>query len=142
MGSSNSTVEHNDCVFCNIINVNRERIVYENEQIVIFPSRSPISHIHLLSVSKCHIVNINALTVNDLGLLDNMKSSALNYIKSRYPEVNENNIIFGFHVPPFNSVLHLHMHCLVPPYRSCMKQFCKVTLIMRSYDKVVRELQE
>ncbi len=27
---------------------------------------------------------------------------------------------FGVHQPPFNSVNHLHLHCLCPPYKSML----------------------
>ena len=46
-----------------------------------------------------------------------MKTNALNYIKKANPEINENEIIFGFHSPPFSSINHLHMHCILPPFK-------------------------
>jgi Scavenger mRNA decapping enzyme C-term binding len=41
-----------------------------------------------------------------------MRSLALNLTKG------EKNVRTGFHVPPFNSVHHLHMHVIVPPFKS------------------------
>ena len=34
---------------------------------------------------------------------------------------------FGFHVPPWNSVDHLHLHCFALPHRSCLALKYKVT---------------
>ncbi|RHY26966.1 hypothetical protein DYB32_007137 [Aphanomyces invadans] len=30
---------------------------------------------------------------------------------------------FGFHQYPFNSVSHLHLHCIVPPFTNCWSRF-------------------
>ena len=34
---------------------------------------------------------------------------------------------FGFHVPPWNSVDHLHMHCFALPHRGCLNLKYQVT---------------
>ena len=34
---------------------------------------------------------------------------------------------FGFHVPPWNSVDHLHMHCFALPHRGCTALKYQVT---------------
>ena len=138
MGNSNNS---NKCVFCDIVNVNKQKVVYENNEISIFPSRSPIADIHLLSVPKIHTKNINSLTRNDIGLLQNMTATALKYILDTYPLIKESDVVFGLHIPPFNSVEHIHMHVLVPPYVNCCTKFWKVDVIMRSYDKVLNNLR-
>ena len=34
---------------------------------------------------------------------------------------------FGFHVPPWNSVDHLHLHCFALPHRGCLAVKYQVT---------------
>ena len=92
------------CVFCDIVNTNKERILFENENVILFEDISPIAYVHLQCIPKRHIVNINELTIHELGLLNEMKQIAMEYIISHYNDINENDIIFGFHVPPFYSV--------------------------------------
>jgi diadenosine tetraphosphate (Ap4A) HIT family hydrolase len=129
------------CVFCDIANTNKERILFENENVILFEDISPIAYVHLQCIPKRHIVNINELTIHELGLLNEMKQIAMEYIISHYYDINENDIIFGFHVPPFYSVKHLHMHCVVPPFKNNCLKCLKVDCIMRSYDKVIQQLQ-
>jgi hypothetical protein len=68
---------------------------YTNELVKSYPSTSPYP------VSK-HIVRQMAL----LGTTLTQTQS-----ESRSPEIK-----MGFHIPPFSSVHHLHLHVLVPPY--------------------------
>ena len=143
----NCSTKKESCVFCDIAITNKERILFENETVILFEDISPIAYVHLQCIPKRHIVNINELTIHELGLLNEMKQTAMEYITTHYDingsnnSINENDIIFGFHVPPFYSVKHLHMHCIVPPFNNkCLKCF-KVDCIMRSYDKVIHQLQ-
>ena len=43
------------CAFCRIKETDKNRIVYEDEQILIFTDRSPVAEVHLLCIPKRHI---------------------------------------------------------------------------------------
>ena len=55
------------------------------------------------------------LTKADLPLLDYMKSVGEKVIKERGPTPEAQ---FVFHVAPFNSIDHLHLHCQAMPFTS------------------------
>ena len=128
------------CPFCEIVATNSDRILFQNEDIVIFKDQSPISYIHLQCIPKVHIKNINSLTANDLSLLSEMKRCATNYIKKNFLDIEEEQIILGFHVPPFTSVNHLHMHCIAPPFKNGCLKCLKVDCIMRRANNVIKNL--
>ena len=71
-------------------------------------------------VSRAHLESILSLTREHLGLLQEMKEEAVKILKkmveSSLPkaDINEENILLGFHCPPFNSRAHLHLHALFP----------------------------
>ena len=134
----NNINKKNDCIFCFLP---QKRILFENDLIIIFEDINPIAKIHLLCIPKTHIKNINSLTINDLNLLNEMKNNSLEYIMKHYNNISENNIILGFHIPPFTSVNHLHMHCLVPPFNNCFIKFCKVNCVMRYLNTVINNIQ-
>jgi len=130
-----------DCAFCNIQIYNRKRILFEDEIIVIFEDINPIAYIHLQCIPKKHIKNINSLSYLHIPLIEHMKNQSKKYIIENYSGVDSNNIIQGFHVPPFYSVPHLHLHCIVPPYHNCLIKFFKVTCAMRNVDVVLNKLE-
>lgn len=73
---------------------------------------------HLLVVSKEHIEN--ALKVKDPSIIKEMKQigeKVLNGICDRL-KIEERQFRFGFHLPPFNSIDHLHLHCFIEPIDS------------------------
>ena len=131
------------CVFCIIKETDINRVVYEDDQIIIFKDRSPVAEVHLLCIPKRHIKNKNYLTKNDLDLLNHMYITSREFIVLNYKEHLMNNInpIFGFHKPPFYSIKHLHMHCIIPPYTNKIMQILNYC-ILKSFDDVVREVQE
>ena len=100
-----------------------------------------MAKIHLLVIPKEHIDNINSLNENHLELLNQMKTNALNYIKKANPEINENEIIFGFHSPPFNSINHLHMHCILPPFKNYYYYFVNTYLMMIKLDTLIDDIK-
>lgn len=120
-----------DCIFCDIIKKN-EVIVYENDEIVLFKPRSADAEIHLLCCPKKHIKNINSLTNEDIPILEKMKLTAIEYIEKEY---NFKNPILGFHIPPFYSIKHLHMHCL------SSKNFYN-KLVLREVDDQIKRLEK
>ena len=134
---------NSQCVFCIIKETDINRVVYEDDQIIIFKDRSPVAEVHLLCIPKRHIKNKNYLTKNDLDLLNHMYITSREFIVLNYKEYLMNNInpIFGFHKPPFYSITHLHMHCIIPPYTNKIMQILNYC-ILKSFDDVVREVQE
>ena len=128
------------CPFCRIEETNKNRIVYEDDQIIIFNDRSPVSVIHLQCIPRRHIKNINELTKNDVDLLNYMYIKARDFVINNYQQyLYQNKPIFGFHNPPFYTVPHLHMHCIIPPYTNCiMKVFNKC--ILKEFNNVFHEV--
>ena len=129
-----------ECVFCKIGETDKERILYEDEKIIIFKDRSPVSVIHLQCIPKRHIKNKNQLTKRDIELLNYMYITSREFININYNKyIMENRPIFGFHKPPFYTISHLHMHCIIPPYTN---YFMKVLncCILKDFDDVIKEI--
>ena len=129
------------CVFCRIGETDGDRIVYEDEKIIIFKDRSPVSVIHLQCIPKRHIKNKNYLNKKDLELLNYMYNTAKDFIINNYQKyLYQNNPIYGFHKPPFYTIPHLHMHCIIPPYTNYIMKFFNCC-ILKEFDAVYREVQ-
>ena len=130
-----------DCVFCRIGETNRDRILYEDDKIIIFKDRSPVSVVHLQCIPKRHIKIKNELTKDDLELLNHMYVTSRDFIVRNYQQyLYQEKPIFGFHKPPFYSVKHLHMHCIIPPYTNYIMKVLNYC-ILKNFDDVVLEIQ-
>ena len=134
----NDNVEKSKCIFCNW---ETQDVVFTDEKTVVFNDKYPMAKIHILVIPKEHIDNINSLNEDHLELLNQMKTNALNHIKKINPEINENEIIFGFHTPPFNSINHLHMHCIVPPFKNYYYYFVNTYLMMTKLDTLIDDIK-
>ena len=128
------------CVFCHY---KKEELLSENESLAILQDINPMARHHFLCIPKVHIKDINSLTKEHVSLLENMRKFAVDYITERFKaeKTTEKDVIFGFHVPPFTSVNHLHMHCLIPPYKSYIFSLVNKHLILRSVDEVIEKLK-
>jgi diadenosine tetraphosphate (Ap4A) HIT family hydrolase len=73
---------------------------------------------HLLVVTKEHIEN--ALKVKDASTIKEMKLIGEKVLNGMCEKLNITNrqFRFGFHLPPFNSIDHLHLHCFIEPIES------------------------
>lgn len=117
------------CIFCDIINKKTDtEILFENDDFVAFRDIKPASTFHFLIIPKKHIINTNSLTVDDKPMCKFNSSFCLLSkfykifilvldMKKYMLELMEKNgqtdvadISIGFHIPPFNSVKHLHLH--------------------------------
>lgn len=105
---------HTECVFCNIESKEPEKIVFESEKYTAFWDRDPASTYHFLVVPKDHIRSIKNLDGTHVRFLEEMKMVADELISQN----GGGRWIVGFHVPPFTSVHHLHLHVLGGEFKS------------------------
>ncbi|KAK0566068.1 hypothetical protein OC861_003430 [Tilletia horrida] len=114
-----------NCIFCGISVEKDFRIVAENERFVVIKDKYPSATIHLLVIPRRHIPNTNNLTQDDVELVRSMHSfgrEALDSVRTSEGKDERNHktpdYLFGFHIPPFRSVDHLHLHCFQLPFLS------------------------
>ena len=107
------------CVFCRKI-ANRaaggdDTFVYEDDEVVVFKDWRPAARRHYLVCPRNHITSARALDAADAGLARRMlevgKAAVAKDFGSEAVETR-----FGYHMPPFNSVDHLHMHAFALPF--------------------------
>ncbi|XP_019932533.3 adenosine 5'-monophosphoramidase HINT3 [Aedes albopictus] len=103
------------CIFCKIVTGQdpNASIVYQNERICIFKDIRPAAEQHLLAVPKYHLDDVRALTSAERPLLEEMRKELGNVLKDQF-QIDPAEALFGFHVPPFTTVKHLHMHGMGP----------------------------
>ena len=94
---------------------------------IVFSDRKPRAKIHGLCIPKRHIRDINALRKEDIELLDHMSEVGLKVLEEKNCELEKTEektqYRVGFHVPPFNSIFHLHMHLVVLPLNEGIKDY-------------------
>ncbi|TPX57090.1 hypothetical protein SpCBS45565_g08271 [Spizellomyces sp. 'palustris'] len=106
-----------ECIFCRIVdNVEQSRRVYEDEGYIAFHDVSPSAIVHLLVIPKMHVGTVRNLSVEDRGMVVRMKEIGHELLKER--GFGEGDRRLGFHVPPFTSVGHLHLHVIGLPFRN------------------------
>ncbi|XP_052899661.1 adenosine 5'-monophosphoramidase HINT3-like [Anopheles moucheti] len=102
------------CIFCKIATQSDPAtdVVFRNERMCIFKDIRPASDFHYLAIPNHHVENVNSLTVADKPLLAELKRELVNFMESN--DVDLHQTCFGFHMPPFTSVKHLHLHAIAP----------------------------
>ena len=134
-------MENKFCRFCDIVKNKPEQKLYEDDKVCMFFNRTQIAYVHMQCIPKIHIKNINSLTYNHIPLLLYMKEIAIKFLTKNY-NIESKIIIMGFHIPPFNSVEHLHMHCIIPPFKNCWQKLLKVDCVMRRIDSQINKLEK
>ncbi|XP_076264010.1 adenosine 5'-monophosphoramidase HINT3-like [Rhynchophorus ferrugineus] len=102
------------CVFCKIGRKEAEAAIkYESDDIVVFNDINPVARHHYLSVPKQHLRNVKSLNkAEHMNLLETMICGGKHVIEQEGGDLND--LRMGFHVPPFNTVDHLHLHLISP----------------------------
>jgi len=104
------------CKFCDASAENGFNVVYEDESFLAFQDRRPAAQHHYLVIPRKHIESIKDLTQLDAQLIKQMNEVGHTVLNNL--GVPENLRKSGFHIPPFNSVYHLHLHVQGLPYVS------------------------
>ncbi|XP_013114887.1 adenosine 5'-monophosphoramidase HINT3 isoform X1 [Stomoxys calcitrans] len=102
------------CIFCEIAGGRspNTQIEVETDEYVIFKDIKPASTHHYLAVPKRHIESLKVMTKEDIPLVDHLEEALKQFFKSK--GIDTEDALFGFHMPPFISVRHLHMHGIAP----------------------------
>jgi len=126
------------CPFCDFP---KEKILSENENIFIIRNRSPDAEHHYLVIPKEHKLNIRSLHSGHVSLLEEMTNFGDEFMKTVHPEVTT-PIKMGYHLAPFNTVSHLHMHILSGNWKGLKKvAFWNNTLWFISNKNAIKKVQ-
>ena len=111
--------EDNTSVFGDILRGETSASVYaESDTLLAFRDRWPRAPLHGLGIPKRHIRSVRNLAPgrpDDLNTVVEMKEMALDIIRKEQPKAyEEEDFMLRFHIAPFNSVDHLHLHVLAP----------------------------
>ncbi|KAJ6489077.1 HIT-like protein [Mycena sanguinolenta] len=103
------------CRFCDVSPQNGFKIVYQDDLFVAFLDRNPAAEHHIQLIPKRHIASVKSLRKQDIELLRTMRTIGDQLLDNL--GVAPSLRVLGFHIPPFNSVLHLHLHVQGLPYK-------------------------
>ncbi|KAF9814434.1 hypothetical protein IEO21_05098 [Rhodonia placenta] len=108
-----------NCIFCNVSVRNGFDVVWENDDFIAFRDHNPSATHHFQVITKQHIDSVKSLSKDDVSIVGQMCDIGHRILEEL--DVSPTLRRFGFHVPPFNSVMHLHMHVQALPYRSVVR---------------------
>lgn len=132
------------CIFCRIHTGEEPgRIAYEDERVVVFYTKSPATHLHLLVTPREHITNINSLHGEEgATLVEAMIEAGKKALGEQYAATAR----YCFHIPPRNSIDHLHLHAIASPntmgYFQRRKFPAKDSTNCRSASGLITELRQ
>lgn len=101
---------------------------WEDDLVMVFVPDKPCAAEHLLVVPKDNsITNVHALTAEHAPLLGHMRMVAQRHLLDRAarkdsPARGDGRLEFSYHVPPFNSIDHLHLHAFALPFDSIARR--------------------
>lgn len=87
-------------------------LLHSDERCAVFADRTPHASFHLQCVPRERIRDVLSLRASseDIALVRHMRDCGERVLDELGAPAKGRK--FGFHVPPFRSVPHLHMHCL------------------------------
>lgn len=103
------------CTFCDIVQSDeKKQVIYRDTKNIIIKDIRPASKSHILVIPKDHVQNI---TTASFDIVTSLIETGSQYLSSNryYQQVaSTNDVLMGFHKPPYNSVYHLHLHIVYP----------------------------
>ncbi|XP_046891232.1 histidine triad nucleotide-binding protein 3 [Hypomesus transpacificus] len=102
------------CIFCKIVNKEMgTELLHSDEEISCFKDIRPGAPHHYLVVPTRHVGNCKSLSKAHVHLVERMVDTGKKILlENRVTDLSDAR--FGFHLPPFCSVSHLHLHVLAP----------------------------
>lgn len=102
-----------DCIFCQICQHQLPaKIVFEDEELIVFHDIKPKTKIHLLLAPKKHLASLNAAEEEDLNLLGKLLWQAKEIAKELNLQEQGYKVIINCGRNAGQIVDHLHCHLL------------------------------
>ncbi|XP_033846479.1 adenosine 5'-monophosphoramidase HINT3-like [Periophthalmus magnuspinnatus] len=104
-----------DCIFC-IISKGEDKeteILKQDEELMCFRDINPAAPHHYLIIPKVHIVSCLCLQWYHHSLVERMAEMGKAVLLEQGVS-DMTDIKLGFHIPPYTSVNHLHLHVVAP----------------------------
>ncbi|KAF9262428.1 HIT-like protein [Marasmius fiardii PR-910] len=106
------------CSFCEVTPEKGFKVIWEDENFIAFYDRNSACLQHIQLIPRRHIGSVKELTKLDVELLKSMIDIGHRILDELCGSSATKSTRMGFHIPPFNSVQHLHMHIQVLPYKN------------------------
>ena len=106
------------CVFCAMAargtSDSGAPLLHSDDRVFAFHDRSPAAKVHILVCPRSHVEDCTSLSLaEERELVVHMRNVGQTLLSQLAPGADT---VLGFHVPPFTSVPHLHLHCLALPW--------------------------
>ncbi|CAB9529501.1 triad nucleotide-binding protein 3 [Seminavis robusta] len=113
---SQSYYDKHDTVFGRILRGELPAITLaESTRLLAIQDLKPRAPLHALIIPKGFVGSVFDVTGDDQEWMEEMKSMALDLVQAQHPQAfAKGDYRLCFHIPPFNSVNHLHLHVLAP----------------------------
>ena len=133
---------HSGCEFCKILHKNTEAILFQDNQFFAFHDIDKASaREHVLVCTKEHIET--ALDVTNPDVLFEMEKVGKKVLDSLCATKSlGKNHRFGFHLPPYNSIDHIHLHCFTLPFDSIIKDKIVYGKMLTSVEDVRKKIDK
>jgi histidine triad (HIT) family protein len=105
--------QDSDCIFCKIASGEiPSEIVYQDDDVVIFPDINPLTPVHLLVIPRKHITSLADMADGDTPLVGKMTRAANKVAKDRGLSENGYRLTMNSGPDAGQVVFHLHMHLM------------------------------
>jgi histidine triad (HIT) family protein len=102
-----------DCIFCKIISgAIPSKLVYEDDQAVVFDDLHPKAPVHMLVVPKRHIPRLMDAAPADEGLLGHLLEVANRVARQRGVAEDGYRVVINVNRGAGQVVFHLHLHVM------------------------------
>jgi histidine triad (HIT) family protein len=102
-----------DCIFCKIASGEiPAAILYQDEDVVVFPDQKPITPVHLLVIPRKHITSLAEMDDKDTPLIGKMTQAANRVAREQGISESGYRITINSGADSGQIVFHLHMHLM------------------------------
>ncbi|KAK3273073.1 hypothetical protein CYMTET_18665 [Cymbomonas tetramitiformis] len=126
-GTNDDRGYRHSCIFCRIATGEEfpghsdNDLLHNDDKLVAFKDIKPAATRHYLVIPKMHVASVRTLnrSKEDHAMICEMLKLGKELLHRDAPGAETR---FGFHVPPFNSVDHIHLHCFALPFSPAWKE--------------------